>query len=206
MWFQSVTTSSVFSIIGEPDQILTGFGEFLYEPDWLDMEDAERAVTFFYHLSLCALNTSLVSGAMAERSPSVPSKHPQGELQDLPGVLGLQRDHLCHPCFLALQSGRLAEATWRNWLWLWGSWSNSFQFLKNLSSSNLSFALNRWCIWLVGSLLWLSPCTLDPGNTTRDEQNPTLFETGPFFSISMVSGLDSSTAQRQWSWETQHFA
>ena len=105
-----------FSIIGEPDQILTGFGEFLYEPDWLDMEDAERAVTFFYHLSLCALNTSLVSGAMAERSPSesVPSKHPQGELQDLPGVLGLQRDHLCHPRFLALQSGRLAEATWRN--------------------------------------------------------------------------------------------
>jgi len=44
-----------------------GFGEFLYEPDWLNMEDAERAVTFFYHLSLCALNTSLVSGAMAER-------------------------------------------------------------------------------------------------------------------------------------------
>lgn len=80
------------------------------------------------------------------------------------------------------------------------------QFLKNLSSSILSFALNRWCIWLVGSLLWLSPCTLDPGNTTRDEQNPTLFETGPFFSISMVSGLDSSTAQRQWLWETQHFA
>ena len=31
------------------------------------MEDAERAVTFVYHLALCALNTSLVSGAMAER-------------------------------------------------------------------------------------------------------------------------------------------
>ena len=46
-----------------------GFGEFLYEPDWLNMEDAERAVTFFYHLALCALNTSLVSGAMAERCP-----------------------------------------------------------------------------------------------------------------------------------------
>ena len=44
-----------------------GFGEFLYEPDWLNMEDAERAVTFVYHLALCALNTSLVSGAMAER-------------------------------------------------------------------------------------------------------------------------------------------
>ena len=78
------------------------------------MEDAERAVTFFYHLSLCALNTSLVSGAMAERSPSAPSYHPQGELQDLPGVLGVQRNHLCHPRLLALQSGWLAEATWRN--------------------------------------------------------------------------------------------
>ena len=78
------------------------------------MEDAERAVTFFYHLSLCALNTSLVSGAMAERSPSVPSKPPQGELQDLPGVLGVQRDHLCYPRVLAFQSGRMAQATWRN--------------------------------------------------------------------------------------------
>ena len=54
---------------------LTGFGEFLYEPDWLDMEDAERAVTFFYHLALCALNTSLVSGAMAERCPFQFSSH-----------------------------------------------------------------------------------------------------------------------------------
>lgn len=103
-----------FRLLGSLTRCCTGFGEFLYQPDWLDMEDAERAVTFFYHLSLCALNTSLVSGAMAERSPSVPSKPPQGELQDLPGVLGVQRDNLCHPRFMALQPGRLAEATWRH--------------------------------------------------------------------------------------------
>ena len=53
----------------EFENTFPGFGEFLYEPDWLNMEDAERAVTFFYHLALCALNTSLVSGAMAERFP-----------------------------------------------------------------------------------------------------------------------------------------
>ena len=52
------------------EKILTeysGLGEFFYEPDWLDGVEAERALTFFYHMSLCALNTALVSGAMAER-------------------------------------------------------------------------------------------------------------------------------------------
>ena len=64
-----------------------GWGEFFYEPDWLDGASAERALTFFYQarkyftftniflfsfyatfqLALSALSTSIVSGAMAER-------------------------------------------------------------------------------------------------------------------------------------------
>ena len=46
---------------------LEGWGEFFYEPDWIDGDSAEKALTFFYQLSLSALSTSIVSGAMAER-------------------------------------------------------------------------------------------------------------------------------------------
>ena len=50
-----------------PLTLFIGWGEFFYEPDWLDGVQAEKALMFFYQLSLSALSSSIVSGAMAER-------------------------------------------------------------------------------------------------------------------------------------------